>query len=1054
MFKIKTLICFLFISVAIKAQITTGEIRGQVSSKNAELLTGAIVTAVHLPTTTKYFCSTFSDGSYVLPNLKIGGPYELRVSFIGYTQHTKSEIFLSLGESKNIIFTLEENTTELSEVEVTAKQNDPFDSKRRGTGTTIDKNKIESLPTLNRSLSEITKLTPQSSGNSFGGSNYRFNNLNIDGTGSNDAFGFQEPSSGAGGSTASGTPGSLAKTQPISLDAVEQLQVNIAPYDVKIGNFTGASINAVTRSGSNKNEGSIYLYNRNQYTTGKSVDASRTKMTTYNDLQSGFRVGGALKKDKLFYFINYEFTNRDESVQYAPGSAGSLFSYQEMKNLKDTLFKRYNYDAGTIDNVTLRTTNNKIFTRIDWNINDKNQLLVRLNIVDGSINNLERAPTILNFGSQGFKHLSTAINVVTELKTRLSNNLSNNLIMGFGNVYDRRDPAGDQLFPHIEITNNTSNIILLGTYREAALFQMKQRNFEITNNLVYYKNKSTFTFGTHTEIFDFNYHFVTPYTGRWAYKSLDDFYANKPSRIRGTYNLFDDSYENNYNNPSASFQVILPSVYAQHDLKINAKLRLTYGLRIEGNIFPNSPNLVSDFQTTKQFTEVQSGIKNQINVSPRLGFNYDITGKEKLKLRGGSGIFIGRMPFAWMAYAYLYNGNQFGNIDFRPTGNVNLITNNYGQMANLQPGLKEINIVDSEFKLPKVWRSNLALDIKLPKDFIFTIEGLYSKTIYDVLFKTINLKDSTVGLQGADGRPVYAGSGSSAKYNPNYTNVFMLTNTKNGYRYNISVSLSKEFKFGLTVFTAYNYGISRDVMNGVRVSPQANWEWNQTINSNSPALSFSNFDIRHRSITNISYIKKWKKVIEKSIVSIVLNAQSGSPFTYIYSGDLNRDGSPNNDLIYVPANQSEIALVDIKDAAGNVLVSANDQWNQLDSYINNDIYLSSRKGKHTERNGGRTPWNTQLDLRISNEFKLGKKTKNTLQILIDVINFTNLLNKNWGHQYFVPNTTNAGYSLITVKSINSAGLATYQFNNPTSSPWQIDPIASRWQMQLGVRFNF
>lgn len=1054
MLKIKALLYFIFISAVVNAQVTTSEIRGQVNISDSEALPGAIITAIHLPTGTKYYCSSFSDGSYVLPNLKTGGPYEISVSFIGYLPQTKSDIYLSLGESKSLVFTMKENTTELSEVEVTTKQNDPFDSKRRGTGTTVGKDNIETLPTLNRSLSDVSKLTPQSSGNSFGGSNYRFNNLNIDGAGSNDAFGFQEPTGGSGGSTASGTPGSLAKTQPISLDAIDQLQINIAPYDVKIGNFTGASINAVTRSGTNKTDGSVYFFERSQNTTGKSVDASRSKLANYNDFQSGFRIGGPILKDKLFYFVNYEFTNRSESVQFAPGSNGSSFSYQEMNALKDTLLKRYNYDAGSIDDVVLKTSNQKLFTRIDWNINNKNQFLIRLNVVDGITNNLERAPTILNFGGQGFSHQSTNLNVVAELKTRISNNLSNNLIVGLGKVHDKRDPVGDEIFPHIEITYNTSNIIFLGTYREAAVFQMKQRNYEITDNLVYYKNKHTFTLGTHTEIFDFNYHFVTPYSGRWAYKSLDDFYANKPSRIRGTYNLGDASYDNNYNNPSANFKVILPSLYAQHDVKVNSKFRFTYGLRLEGNLFPYKPNLVPDFQSTKEFSDVQSGIKNQINLSPRFGFNYDLTGKGKFKVRGGSGIFVGRMPFAWMAYAYIYNGNQFGNIDYKPTTSVNLVTNDYSQLGSLQPGLKEINIVDKDFKLPKVWRSNLAFDIKLPKDIILTIEGLYTKTIYDVLFKTINAKDSTVALQGGDGRPIYAGNGSSGKYNPNYTNVFMLTNTTNGFRYNLSVSLAKEFKFGLNIFTAYSYGVSKDIMNGVRVSPQANWEWNQTINANDPQLSYSNFDIRHRTITNISYAKNWKRIVKKSMLSFVFNSQSGSPFTYIYSGDLNRDGSPNNDLFYVPSSQSEINLVDIKDASGNVLVSANDQWTQLETYINNDKYLASRKGKNTERNGGRTPWNMQLDMRLSNEFKLGKKTKQTLQVLIDVINFTNLLNRNWGHQTFVPNTTNAGYSLVSVKSVSSTGVATYQFNNPSSKPWQIDPIASRWQMQLGLRFNF
>ncbi len=1049
-----TLILFSISLFSIKAQITTAEIRGTVLSQDKELLPGVVIIAIHEPTGTRYVASTFENGSYVLSNLKTGGPYNVVTSYISYLPEKRENIFLSLGETKKVEFTISQNATEISEVEISAKQNDPFDSKRRGTGTTIDKETIEKLPTLNRSLAEVSKLTPQSSGSSFGGANYRFNNLNIDGTGANDAFGFQEPASGAGGSTASGTPGSLAKTQPISLDAIEQLQINISPYDVKLGNFTGASINAVTRSGSNKTSGGLYFFDRNQYTTGRSVDASRSKIATYNDFQGGVRLGGALKKDKLFYFLNFENTNRNESVQYKPGSDGSAFNYQEMKDLKDTIQKRYGFDAGTIDDIALKTKSYKLFTRFDWNINDKNQFLIRFNYVDGSSENLERAPTILNFGSQGFTHISKSFNVVSELKSRISNNVSNNLILGYGNVQDKRDPFGDNILPHIEITYNTSNIIFLGTYRESAIFQMKQKNFEITDNLVYYKNKNTFTLGTHTEVFNFDYHFVTPFSGRWAYSSIANFYANKPSRIRGTYNLSDDSYDANYNNPSANFQVILPSLYVQHDYAASSRLRFTYGVRLEGNLFPESPNLILNFQNTSQFANVQSGINNQMILSPRIGFNYDLTGKEKIKVRGGSGVFLGRMPFAWMAYAYVYNGNQFGNIDVRPTTTVNLITDNYSQMAALQPGLKEINIVDKDFKLPRVLKSNLAFDFKLPKDIVFTIEGLYSKTIYDVLFKTINLKDSTVELQGGgDNRNIYASTGASGKYNAGYTNVFMLTNTNKGYRYSISASLSKEFTKGLSIYTAYNYGVSKDVMNGVRVSPQANWEWNQTLDPNNPQLSYSNFDIRHKSISSVSYTKKWKKVLEKSIINLVFNAQSGSPFTYIYSGDLNRDGSPNNDLLYVPNSQSDINLVDIKDGAGNVIVSANEQWNQLETYINNDHYLSSKKGQYTERNGGRTPWNNQLDLRLMNEFKVGKSGQN-LQLLIDVINFTNLINRNLGHQFFVPNTTNAGYSLIRVNSINGAGVATYQFNNPTSKPWQTDAIASRWQMQIGLRFNF
>lgn len=1050
--KIYTLL-FLLISTSSFSQLTTAEIRGIISSPSSSQNEVTTVLAIHTSTGTTFSTLSDEDGSYVLGNLRTGGPYTLLfVNFTGDSLRVTG-IYLALGEVKQFNAELKVKESAIEEVEIIAKRRE-MDNQKGGTGKTIDKETIENLPSLNRSLFDITKLTPQSSGNSFGGANYRMNNLNIDGMGSNDAFGFQEPASGAGGSTAAGTPGALAKTQPISLDAIEQVQVNISPYDVRLGNFTGASINAVTRSGTNTFEGGVYVFNRNQYTTGKSADEARTRIANYSDLQNGFRVGGALKKDKLFYFVNAEFTDRVETVAFAAGDVGSNFVLSEIQALQDTLSKRYGFESGNLGTAQINIRSYKAFARIDWNINKNNQALIRVNFVNGYSDNFERSATILNLETQSFRHNSENINVVAELKSKLSNQWNNKLIIGYGTQHDERDPFGSQVLPHIEITNNTSNIIFAGTYREAAIFQMKQKTYELTDNLVFNKKRHTLTLGTHNEFFDFDYHFVTPYSGRWAYRSISDFYASRPSRIRGTYNLNNNDYSSNYNNPSSDFSVFLPSVYVQHDYRASRKLLFTYGVRLEGTIFPQAPNVVDEFSETPKFAGIESGIKSQLVVSPRVGFNYSILPENRLKLRGGSGVFMGRMPFAWMAYSYIYNGSQYGNIDIRPTGVVNLISDNYSDLAAIQPGINEINIIDRNYKLPKVLRSNLALDYQSKSGYTFSIEGLFTKTLSDVLFKTINAKDSTVALQGVDNRPVYVTTSAAGKENPNFTNVFLVTNTNKGHKYSIALSVAKEYKFGLSVFAAYNYGVSKDLSNGVRVSPQANWEWNQTILANDPKLSFSNFDIRHRTISTVSYSKKWRKIIEKSIFTFVLNAQSGSPFSFIYNGDLNRDGSPNNDLIYIPELQTDINLVNITDASGNIVTSAAQQWSDLDYYISNDTYLSKNRGQYAQRNGARTPWNTSLDLRIMNQIKLGKKGKQNIQVMFDIINLTNLIYKKWGYQYFVPNTTNAGYSALTVKSVNGAGAATYQFNKPKSTPWQIDPIASRWQMQLGIRYNF
>lgn len=1036
------------------AQTTSSEIKGFVTDTKKDGIPGAEVKILHEPTGTIYRIKSDVNGSFYLPQLLPGGPYSIVVKYPTFEELTELNIQLALGEVKEFNFELKEISRELQTIEVKANKNELLNDKKKGSEITISADQINKLPTIHRGIQDATRLSPQNSGNSFGGSNYRLNNLNIDGTANNDAFGFQEPGVGAGGSTAGGSPGSLARTQPISLDAVGEIQVALSPYDVKLGNFTGASINVVTKSGTNDFKASVYSFGRNQDITGKSVDEKRSKIANYYDIQSGFRAGGAFKKNKLFYFVNAEIGRRLEPVLYAPSSDGSAFNYGEIKAFADTLKNRYQYDVGSFDDINIKTLNNKFFMRLDWNINEKNQMIIRNNLVDAKADHLLRAPTILNLGSQAYTHNSINNSTVIELKTRVKPSVFNNLVLGFSSLHDHRTTNGD-IFPHIEIIYNTNSTIFAGTYREAAVFQMKQKTIELSDNLTIYKNKHKLTLGTHNEIYLFDYHFVTPYNGRWAYKSLADFYANKPSRIRGTYHLENDDYDYNYNRPSADFDVLLSSVYLQDDYALSKKINLSFGLRLDGNFFCTKQNTNEDVRKYYQFESYTRGVKNQLIVAPRLGFSYDVLGDKTFKIRGGTGIFSGRMPFAWAAYSYIYNGNQFGNIDYKPSGEVALITTNFQDLANLQTGRKEINLVDSDFKLPRVWRSSLATDLKLPYGFVLTLEGVYTKTMYDALFQTLNLKDSTTTISGNgnDQRPVYLGSGNGQLVNPNYTSVFLLSNTSKGYRYSFSASLSKTFAHVANLFIAYNYGLSKDMMNGVRVSPQANWEWNQTNNPNAPSLSFSNFDIRHRIITALDLTKNWKK--SKTILSFVFATQSGSPFSFIYSGDLNRDGSPTNDLFFVPASASEINLVDIKDANGNITVTKEKQWEQLEAYIASNDYLQSRRGQTTERNGARTPWNSQLDVKIAHELQITiKKKKHSLELSADIINLTNLLNKRWGYQNFVQNTTNSGYSLVKVTAVDASGKASFQFNNPSTTPWQVDPIASRWQMQIGLRYSF
>jgi len=1047
-FVIATVLLGLF-AIQVNAQLTSAGIRGTVKAEQGEELEKITVQAIHEPTKSVYSTLSQKGGTYNLPNLKSGGPYTLIFSYVGFASDTINDVQLSLGSTETINGILQPLTKSLNDIIV---KSDKKIIRRTGAGTSISKSQIENFPTISRSLQDFTRLSPQANGNSLAGTNYRYNNLSIDGAALNDAFGFTEPASGAGGSLASGTPGGLAKTQPISLEAIQEVQVEVSPYTVTLGNFTGGSINAVTRSGTNQLSGSAFFSGRNQWLTGPTADDKRQRIENFSDYQTGFRLGGPIIKNRLFFFTAIEIARRNEPVAFAPGSNGAAIPFDVAKSLYDTVRSRYNYDLGSYEDVTLKINSDKFFAKLDWNVNNIHKLSIRHNYVQAFADNNERSANILNFGSQGFRHNSKSHSAVFEAKSNFSSRLSNNLIIGFTNTNDERQIKGD-LFPHIEITYKTANTIYLGAYREAAVYGLNLKTLELTDNLTFYRRKHTITVGTHNEFYTIDYRFLTAFNGRWAYRSVEDFYAEKPSRIRGVYNLQNNDYQFNRNNPSASFRVFLLSQYVQDEIAVTKNFRLTAGVRFDFTAYPDRPDVNPDVTKTKGFENFSNSNNPYPQIAPRIGFNWNIRGNQQLVLRGGSGIFNGRMPFAWLAYPYYNTGTTYGNVDYRPTGVVPLNTDVSQVAAVYQPGIREINLLDNNYKLPQVFRNSLALDWKTNNGWSFTLEGIYTKTLNDVLYKTINLKDSTGRLSGTgDNRTVYLGNGNAQKLNSSFTNVFLLTNTKEGYRYQLSATVTKRIK-AFQFVSSYTYGVSKDISNGVRVSPQANWEFNQTILPNAPQLSYSNFDLRHRSISNLQYNRKWKR--SNVNVILVYTLQSGNPFTYTYIGDINRDGSPNNDLIYIPRNQTESNLVDIKDAAGNIVTTAAAQWEQLNNYIERDRYLSKRRGQYAERNGARTPWNQQLDMKVMYSIQVGSKEQNhTLGLSLDVFNLSNLISRNWGRQYYVPNILNSSYQLLTVARVNSSLKPELNFSNPQTTAWQYDALLSRAQGLLSIRYSF
>jgi hypothetical protein len=870
-------------------------------------------------------------------------------------------------------------------------------------------------------------------------------------------FGFSASAGGISGQGPSGTPGSAAKTQPISLDAVQAVQVVLAPYDVKIGNFTGGSINAVTRSGTNTLEGSVFSFGRNQMSTGRSADASRTALPAYSDYQIGGRLGGPIRTDKAFYFLNVEVARRYEPVGYAPGATGTVLDAATARALYDTLRARYNYDAGSIADFNKGNRSTKVFGRLDFNISDAHKLNVRHSFIDASAQAFERTPFLPKFGGQDFTTYNRTNSTVAELKSHFSDRMSNNLITSFAITNDRRSFQG-QLFPQVEITGPSGASIFLGTDREASVFKIGTKVVEITDNLTLYRGKHTVTLGSHNELYDLDYTFLNAYQGRWAYGSVANFYANRPSRIRGQYDLTDNSYAHVTGSPQASFRVYWPSLYAQDEYSVTDRLTFTAGVRVDAPILPDKVPvnpLVAATPALAKYTNTQN---TQFYVAPRVAFSWDVRGNESFRVRGGTGVFAGRAPFAWLAYPYENTGLKLGNVDCRPSatsgcaGNsavVPLVTDGQN-LKSLQSGVFEINLLDNNFRFPTVWRSSLGADYRLPGGYQLTLEGMYTQAIDDVKFLNVGLKDTTT-QSSVDGRAIFLGNPVQQRVNPNFTSVFLVTNTHQGFRYNLTGSLRKAWDMGVDASFAYTYGKSRDVANGVRNSPQSNWEYNQVPDVRTPGLAYSNFDVRHRIVSTLGYRKDWRRGYATTF-SGVFSGGSGSPFTFTYASDANRDGTGNNDLIYVPRDEADARIVP---ATGDTR-SAHDIWVALDGFIKSQPGLDALRGQIAPRNTGRTPWNKQVDLRILQDIPVLHNTKHAVQLSLDVINVGALFGTTWGRQYFVPNEENYNFKLVRVTRTDANGAPTgFSFDGvPNNTPWQYDNLTSRYQAQLGVRYSF
>lgn len=1023
------------------SQETSGNLKGIIRDYKKNVIPNASITLIQMNNGIKYSTISSQKGEFYFRNLQPDNSYAISISIIGFKEFSQENINILLGETKLLTIELIENNQVLDEVFI---KNNKLSQKK--IEKRIDLELLNKLPTVNRSIQDATRLLPESNLNSFGGANYRFNNLSIDGSATNDVLGFQEPASGASGSVASGTPGGLAGTQPIGFGAISAISVKIAPFDVSLGNFTGASINAITRYGKNKTELEVYSFLKNNTLLGNYSDGKKQVNNSFNDNQYGISAGGAIIKNKLFYFFNAEFASKNTPLFNTPGTENSNISLDAINAIENKLLTDYNYNPGAKANVDLQTRSTKLFFRLDYTLSDKNKLTLRNNFVTGFNDNLEWTSNVFNFGNQGYRHSSSTNSLVGELKTKFNSKINNKLNVSYTSVNDKRTFDGN-LFPHLEINENASKIIFAGTYREASVYGLTLNTIQLKDDISYTINNHIFNLGTSLEFNSIEYRFLTAFNGRWQYRSVSDFLNDKPNRVRGVYNIENNDYNFNKNEPSADYNVLLSSIYFQDEIKLSDQFNVQAGIRIDAQATNDLP-LSEEVKNTPEFSKYTNKINNKPQINPRFSFEYTIDKAKRYILKGGTGFFTGRMPFVWYAYAHYISGTKYYNIDYRPTTNL-AIQNDLSQLESIQSRrLTEINLVDTNFNLPRDWKSNINFEMHLKNNFTINIEGTYSKVIEGLLFQSINRKESELSnFFGADNRPYYTSSGDAVKINPNFTNVFLLTNTNKGFRYNVTFNITKKEE-NYTGFLGYSYGMSKDISSTVRNSHAANFEWNQAIVANSPDLSYSNFDLRHK----ISSYHFFKIPIKKTNlnIGIILNSKSGNPFSYVYEGDVNRDGSAKNDLIFIPKNQSEIVLTNIVDSNNNIVTTAQEQWLQLDNFISNDSYLNKRRGQYAERNGARTPWNHQIDTKLVYNAKI---LKTNLEISLDIFNFINLINKNWGRQTFVSNINNSGFALLDFIKIENEK-PVYQFNNNNVKPFLVDNFASRWQMQLGINIKF
>jgi hypothetical protein len=1009
--------------------VTTGSITGVVTDAQGGVLPGATVTAVHTPTGTSYEATTDEGGRYTLLNVRVG-PYDIAVAMPSFKEEKQQAINVLLGEQRTVDFKLQ--LASVTETVTVTAASPLIDLSRAGTADAVSSHALENLPTIQRSLTDIARTSPYFSpaglnedplAISVAGRNNRYNNVQIDGAVNNDVFGL----------AASGTPGGQTESQPISLDAIQELQLVVSPYDVRQGGFSGGGINAITKSGTNQFRGTGYYFGRDQSLVGESPTG--TKVGQFNDKQMGASIGGPIVANKAFFFGNVDFGRRDNPSGISVAGSGQRFTggtEAEIDRFISILQSKYNYNPGGKDEFIRTVNSDKFFVRTDFNLANRHQLTIRHNYIDG-INDIGRPTVSQYYMPDNFYQFDNNTNsTVAQLNSTLGA-FVNEFRFTYQRVRDRRagQPTEDRPFPFVQV-NLSAGSVRAGRENFSTANELDQDVYEINNDLTWLRGSHTLTFGTHNEFYKFRNLFIRDNFGSYNFDNLDFFDQGLAQSFDYSFSLTGDPRQ------SAKFRVRQFGFYVGDQWRPRSDLTLTMGVRADIPTFPDKPtrNPVTEDAFGLRTDEVPGGVL----WSPRIGFNYSIGASSTEQVRGGIGLFAGRTPYVWLS-------NQYGNtgIEFRrlsvPRGNgsqrIPFIPDPSQQPTSIgSAATNEIDLIDPDYKYPSLIRTNLGYDRELGFfGLIGTAEFLYSKNVNDVKYANLNLRQT--GTR-PDGRPVFSRNVVST-----LSDVIFLTNTDEGDAWSIAFKVDRALRNRFFMNASYLYGESRAILDGTSSQAASNWG-NVYVpgDPNNPPLVRSNFDPGHRITISGGYDIPLGYGFT-AMASVFYSGQSGRPWSANYAFDYNGDVRGTNDLLYIPASASE------------GYVFTNGTFDDLMTWARSEDCLAEYIGKIHERNACRAPWINTLDFRLN----LGLPFRRVkAELTWDVLNMVNLFDNQGGLLEYA----NFNDFLVVRPAINSAGVVTYDLRNivvggqvqTPEDQYTRNDLVSRWQMQFGARIRF